>query len=101
MSCFTRDVWDRGDCRKATVLLLVVLTAFVQCQVPALVPVDDDEAGLPLPSSLEFSILGPAAFAMPFLARLRLPQAGPLLSPSLKELVSRGPASFRSPPPIA
>ncbi len=97
-----QHVWDRGNCRSAVVLLVVLLVALVQPQLPAIAVVDDDdEPGSLLSPGLESSILPPAASQLPILGPARSPQPRALLTIALGDLASRGPASFRSPPPDA
>jgi hypothetical protein len=98
MRPFARHVWGRGGSRKATALLFVFLAALVQCQIPALAAVDDEDAGRPLPPGLEFSTVPPAALALPLPDFTRSRHSGLPPAISFRELASRGPASLRGPP---
>jgi hypothetical protein len=100
MRSILQHVWDRGKGCRAAILLVVLLAAFIQCQVPALA-VDDDEPGCPLSPNLESSILPPATFQLTILGPAGWPQPRALLTIGLGDLVGRGPASLRSPPPDA
>lgn len=102
MRSVLQRVWDRRNGCRAAILLVVFLSAFVLCQVPALAVADDgDEPGSPLSPNLESSILPSAAFQFTILGPARSPQPRALLTIGLGDLVGRGPASLRSPPPDA
>lgn len=101
MRSILQHVWDRGNGCRAAILLVVLLAAFVQCQVPAIAVGDDDEPGSPLSPDLVSSILPPATFQLTLLGPARAPRPRALLTIGLGDRVGRGPASLRSPPPDA
>lgn len=101
MKSIARPRVCRGWYGAALLLLAVLLPACVQSLDPALAVADDDESGPPFPPGLEFAILPPAARQLSPAGPARAAQAGSLRNISLRDLVSRGPASPRSPPPIA